>query len=608
MPRVASARLNARRPARAIAAAALTLAAAALPAAAQTATPVAARRAPAAPPAAADRWWKEGVVYQVYPRSYQDSDGDGIGDLRGITSRLDYLKWLGVNAIWISPFFPSPMRDFGYDVSDYTGVDSAYGTMADFDALQKAAHARGIRVILDFVANHTSDQHAWFAESRASRTSPKRDWYVWRDPAPDGGPPNNWMSVFGGSMWTLDSATGQYYLHQFLEEQPDVNWRNAATKRAMYDAMRFWLDRGADGFRLDAFPHFLEDSLFRDNPPNPDYKAGQGDYSRVVPEHTWNLPGVLDILCDMRRIADRYKARTGRGRVLIGEIYASPEQTAAYYGRNGCGAQLPSNFSLLGAPWKADVVHDRIAAYERSLPPGGQPNWVLGNHDKSRLATRLGPAAARAAAVLLLTLNGTPTIYYGDELGMRDVKIPADQVQDPAEKNEPGLGFGRDPERTPMQWSEDRGAGFTTGRPWLPLADDAATMNVAAARADSASTLTLYHRLLTLRRAEPALNRGSFRLLPRQGDALAYVRQGPDGGRFLVVVNLASTPGAYTLDSAQTALLTDRGHRHASVVAGTHAHVLSDSATLDRVELQPDEAVVLRLAPARRASAKAKKK
>ena len=345
MPRVASARLNARRPARVLAAAALTLAAAALPAAAQTATPVAARRAPAAPPAAADRWWKEGVVYQVYPRSYQDSNGDGIGDLRGITSRLDYLKWLGVNAIWISPFFPSPMRDFGYDVSDYTGVDSAYGTMADFDALAREAHARGIRVILDFVANHTSDQHAWFVESRASRTNPKRDWYVWRDPAPDGGPPNNWMSVFGGSMWTLDSATGQYYLHQFLKEQPDVNWRNPATKRAMYDAMRFWLDRGADGFRLDAFPHFLEDSLFRDNPPNPDYKPGQGDYSRFVPKYSWNVAGTLDVLCDMRRIADQYRARTGRARVLIGEIYASPRETAAYYGVNGCGAQLPSNFS-----------------------------------------------------------------------------------------------------------------------------------------------------------------------------------------------------------------------------------------------------------------------
>ncbi|HET7459197.1 MAG TPA: alpha-amylase family glycosyl hydrolase [Gemmatimonadaceae bacterium] len=586
---VSLARLDHRRMLAAAAAVALTLAAVVPPrsAAAQT-TAVPAANAPA------DRWWQEGVVYQIYPRSYQDSNGDGIGDLKGITSRLDYLKWLGVDAIWISPFFPSPMRDFGYDVSDYTGVDPAYGTMADFDALQKAAHARGIRVILDFVANHTSDKHAWFAESRSSRTSPKRDWYVWRDPAPNGGPPNNWMSVFGGSMWTLDSATGQYYLHQFLKEQPDVNWRSPAAKRAMYDAMRFWLDRGADGFRLDAFPHFVEDSLFRDNPPNPDYKPGQGDYSRFTPQYSWNQPATLDILCDMRRIANQYTARTGRARLLIGEIYASPGQVAAYYGKNGCGAQLPSNFSLLGAPWKADVVHDRIDAYERALPAGGWPNWVMGNHDNSRLATRVGPAAARAAAVMLLTLNGTPTIYYGDELGMQDVKIPADQVQDPSEKNQPGLGLGRDPERTPMQWSSGAGAGFTTSaRPWLPIAPDAGTVNVAAARADAGSTLALYHRVLALRRAEPALNRGTLRLLPSQGDVVAYVRE-RGASRFLVVVNLAATPATYTLDAPEVARLTNNGRRRARVAASTHMRT-GTVASLASIALQPDEAVVLRL-------------
>ncbi|MDQ6925721.1 MAG: alpha-amylase family glycosyl hydrolase, partial [Candidatus Eremiobacteraeota bacterium] len=531
-------------------------------------------------------------MYQVYPRSFQDSDGNGIGDLRGITRRLDYLQWLGVDALWISPFFRSPMRDFGYDVSDYTAVAPVFGTLADFDELVRQAHARGLHVILDFVANHTSDQHAWFEASRASRTSPKRDWYVWRDPAADGGPPNNWRSVFGGSGWTRDSTTGQYYFHQFLAAQPDLNWRNPAVRRAMYDAMRFWLARGADGFRLDAFPHMVEDSLFRDNPPAPRHVTGHGDYDQLSPLYTTHRPEDLDVLCGMRRVTDAYTARGGaaRTRVLIGEIYTAPDTLVRYYGptrgpARGCGAQLPSNFALLGAAWRADTAYAKIMTYDRALSPGQWPNWVLGNHDNPRLATRLGPAAARAAAVLLLTLRGTPTVYYGDEIGMRDVSIPPALVQDPAEKQQPGLGLGRDPERTPMQWDSTPQAGFTTGRPWLPVAADAPTRNVADERADSASMLTLYHDLLTLRRTEPALAHGTFRMLARQGDVLAYVRTEvrPDvrpvgQERLLVLMNFAATSAVYTLDANDLRRFAAGAARaRATRLVGTHGSMRDDT-------------------------------
>ena len=562
-----------------------------------------AARTDSASAASPDRWWQEGVVYQVYPRSFQDSNGDGVGDLKGITQRLDYLQSLGVNALWISPFFRSPMRDFGYDVSDYTAVAPVFGTMADFDDLVTQAHARGLHVILDFVANHTSDQHAWFAASRASRTDPKRDWYVWRDPAPGGGPPNNWRSVFGGSGWTRDSVTGQYYFHQFLAAQPDLNWRTPAVSEAMHGVMRFWLDRGADGFRLDAFPHMVEDARFRDNPPDPHPSTGHGDYDQLIPLHTVNQPGTFDVLCGMRHVTDAYTARGGAPstRVLISETYVPVPILMRYYGAHGCGAQLPSNFGLLGAAWRADTAYRRITTYTRALSPAEWPNWVLGNHDNSRLATRLGPAAARAAAVLLLTLRGTPTIYNGDELGMQDVPIPAALVQDPAEKQQPGLGLGRDPERTPMQWERGAGAGFTTGTPWLPIAANADSLNATAERGDSASTLTLYRRLLALRRAEPALARGAFRMLPPQGDVLAYVRRDehrPNGDQFLVLVNFSNGARSYAVAPATVRELTEGDRRAVSRALTTHdetGQAPSDASALERVAMRPNEAVILRL-------------
>jgi alpha-glucosidase len=489
-------------------------------------------------------WWKSGIVYQIYPRSFQDSDGDGIGDLEGIRSRLDYLVRLGIDAIWLSPFYPSPMADFGYDISDYCDVDPRFGSLADFDRLTSEAHARGLKVIVDFVPNHTSDRHPWFDESRRARANPKRDWYLWRDPAAGGGPPNNWLSNFGGSAWTFDAATGQYYLHAFLKEQPDLNWRNPEVRAAMYDVMRFWLRRGVDGFRIDVLYHLIKDDLFRDNPVNRAATPGEQSSHGVVPLYTTDRPEVQEIVIEMRQVTEEFAA-TGSPRVLIGEIYLPLERLIAYYGRSEAGllqgVQLPFNFQLIAARWEARVIDRIVREYESMLPHGAWPNWVLGNHDKSRIASRVGAGQARVAAVLLLTLRGTPTMYYGDEIGMQDVPIPSDEVQDPFEKNEPGKGLGRDPERTPMQWDGSPNAGFTRRRPWLRLASDSALANVAALERDPRSILTLNRRLIALRRQNPALTEGLYAPLAAEGDLLAFSRVHASQ-RFTIAANFSARP------------------------------------------------------------------
>ncbi|HSO35816.1 MAG TPA: alpha-amylase family glycosyl hydrolase [Labilithrix sp.] len=486
-------------------------------------------------------WWQRGVVYQIYPRSFQDSDGDGIGDLKGIASRLEHLADLGIDAIWISPIYPSPMIDFGYDVAAYCDIDPRFGTLADFDDLLTAAHARSIKVILDFVPNHTSDQHPWFTASRSSRTSPKRDWYIWRDPAPgpERRPPNNWISDFGGSAWEWDEASGQYYLHAFLKEQPDLDWRNPAVQQAMYDVLRFWFARGVDGFRIDVLWHMIKAAGLPDNPPNPAYHPTMGEMHRVLQLHSTDQPEVHAIAGEMRRIADGFGER-----VLIGEIYLPLERLVHYYGRESPGVHLPFNFQLVDAPWNARGLAALITAYEAALPPGGWPNWVLGNHDRPRIAARLGQAQARVAAMLLLTLRGTPTIYYGDELGIGQVAIPPARVQDPRELREPGLGLGRDPVRTPMPWDATPNGGFTTGTPWLPLNADWPARNVARSAQEPASMLVLHRRLLALRRARSALSIGDLVLLePPAGaaDVLAYERRHGEQ-RLLVALNLGPHP------------------------------------------------------------------
>ena len=412
---------------------------------------------------AENTWWKHGIIYQIYPRSFQDTNGDGVGDLEGIRRRLDYLSWLGIDAIWISPIYPSPMADFGYDVADYCGIHPLFGSLQDFDRLVADAHERGLKVILDFVPNHTSDQHAWFKESREARASVKRDWYIWRDGKPDGKPPNNWVSNFGGPAWTFDESTGQYYLHQFLKEQPDLNWRNPDVRKAMYDSLRFWLDRGVDGFRVDVIWLMIKDADLRDNPPNPTYTPTQPEINSLIQVYNADQPEVHEVIAEMRHVLDGYQDR-----VLIGEIYLPLERLVTYYGKDLSGAHLPFNFQLIHAPWKATEIARLVAEYEGALPQGGWPNWVLGNHDQPRIAARIGPAQARVAAMLLLTLRGTPTLYYGDELGVGRVPIPVEAVQDPWEKNEPGLGFGRDPSRTPMQWNAEPQARFSGRRFWSP--------------------------------------------------------------------------------------------------------------------------------------------
>jgi alpha-glucosidase len=482
-------------------------------------------------------WWQDGVVYQIYPRSFQDSNGDGVGDLPGIESRLDYLVALGVDAVWISPFYPSPMADFGYDVADYCGVDPIFGTIADFDRLIAAVHARGLKLILDFVPNHTSDQHPWFLESRSSRDNPRREWYLWRDAKPGGGYPNNWMSNFGGAGWTWDEATGQFYYHSFLKEQPDLNWHNPEVRAAMYAAMRFWLDKGVDGFRMDVLWLLIKDAEFRDNLPNPEWTPGASSFWSVLPTYTADQPETHEIVREMRRVLDAYDER-----VLIGEIYLPLPQLVRYYGvaENGelDGAQMPFNFRLIQTDWNADKIAALIHEYEGVLPAGAWPNWVMGNHDQPRIASRIGTAQARAAAMLLLTLRGTPTIYYGEEIGMMDGRIAPDQVRDPAEKNQPGIGMGRDPERTPMLWDSSANAGFTTVKPWLPVNPEYERANVAKELKDDRSMLALYRRLLELRRAHPALHAGEIHDVRAKRGVLSYTRT-LVSERFEVLLNLS---------------------------------------------------------------------
>lgn len=524
-------------------------------------------------------WWKRGVVYEIYPRSFQDSDGDGVGDLRGIAQRLDYLEWLGIDAIWISPIFRSPMADFGYDVEDYCAIDPIFGSMEDFDHLLEACHDRGMKVLLDLVPNHTSDQHPWFLESRSSRDNPKRDWYIWIDPDEDGGLPNNWLSVFGGPAWEFDEATGQYYYHAFLKEQPDLNWRNPDVRAAMFDVMRFWFDKGVDGFRIDVLWHVIKDDRFRDNPKNPDYDPSEAPYEQLLPIYSSDQPEAVEVAEQMRAVAEEYEAR-----VLIGEIYLPIERLVAYYGREEKGIHLPFNFQLLTLPWDARKINRAINEYEGALPEEAWPNWVLGNHDKTRIATRVGAAQARVAAVMLLTLRGTPTLYYGDELGLPDVEVPPDRMRDP-QGLRIGHQFSRDPQRTPMPWSTQ--GGFTDGSPWLPLNEDVESRNVESQRGDPSSMLSLYRRLLSLRRERRSLSIGSYDPLDTEEDAIGFVREW-DGDRVAVGLNLVGREQELHL-----------GRLSGVVLISTHPEREGERVS-GKLTLRPDEGLVIDLDDAQR--------
>jgi alpha-glucosidase len=531
-------------------------------------------------------WWKHTVFYEIYPRSFADSNGDGVGDLNGITSRLDYLKDLGVGAIWIAPCFPSPQVDFGYDVSDYEQIDPMYGTLADFDHLVADAKSRGIRVILDFVVNHTSDRHAWFLDSKSSRTSKKRDWYVWRDGKGDDRPPNNWVSTFGSPAWKLDPTTGQWYYHYFYPQQPDLNWRNPEVEAAMLDVNRYWYKRGVAGFRLDAVDTLYEDPELRDNPILP----GTDKFGRPNEDEIYDkkLPEVHEALKKLRRVANEYDA------VLVGETWTSDvAELKKYYG-NGDEVQLPMDFMFtMVNKLSPPEFRKQIAAVEGA---GVWPVYVISNHDIQRSYDRYGDGAhdgaiAKVMASLYLTLRGTAIMYYGEELGMEnndpkrkeDVKDPIGVLGWPLEK-------GRDGERTPMQWDASQNAGFSKATPWLPVPPSARTRNVAAESRDSASILNLYRKLNALRAANPALREGGYEPVAEGDDhVLAYLRRTKDD-TVLVVLNMSAAP--QTLRPA----LGDHGVDAAAgrTLLGT-SRAPGTALGLDSIPLQPFEVVIAEL-------------
>jgi alpha-glucosidase len=486
-----------------------------------------------------DPWFRKAALYHIYPLSFADSNGDGYGDIRGIIDHLDYLndgtaESLGITAVWLSPIYLSPMADWGYDVADHQAIDPRFGTMDDFDELLGELHRRGMKLLLDFVPNHTSILHRWFVESMASRDSAKRDWYIWADPGKDGGLPNNWLSYFGGPAWDLDPKTGQYYLHTFLPEQPDLNWRNPDVREAMLEVLRFWLNKGVDGFRTDAVLGLIKDDQLRDDEPNPNYKPGVNDpaeeFLRVHSSGQSELSTVINTFCDV--LAEK------NARFLLSEAYLNiPGMHQMYLACSRHPVHAPFNFNLMSLDWSADAYRQFIDAYEASLGPDDWPNYVLGNHDRHRLASRVGHQRARLIAMLEMTLRGLPVIYYGDELGLPDSAIHRSDVRDPWELRVPNRGFGRDPERTPLPWNNNEGHGFTTGTPWLPIGAAAASANVDSQDHDPESSLSLYRHMINLRSQSAGLVEGDYRSLDVENAyAYAYVRE-TEQQRFLIILN-----------------------------------------------------------------------
>lgn len=527
-------------------------------------------------------WWQQAVFYEIATISFQDSDGDGKGDLQGLLSRIDYLEWLGIGAVWLTPIYPSPMLDLGYDISDFCDVHPQLGTLEQFDHLLEKLHRRDIRLILDFVPNHTSDQHAWFKESRSARENARRDWYIWVDPGRDGGPPNNWQSRFSGSAWEWDERTGQYYYHSFLRQQPDLNWRNREVRDAMADVLRFWMKRGVDGFRVDASAVLAKDELLRDNPPDP-----EADDSKPPPQRFRNIfnddrPEAMAYLADMREVIDAFDDR-----VLCGEVQGKTDRIGHFYGQDRPRLHLPLNFVLLDSQWDAVFLQGSLDAYLNAIPDKAWPDWVIGGHDKHRVASKLGQSQARIVAMLSLTLRGTPFFYAGDELGMEQVPIPADRVTDPFEKLLHGYKLNRDPERTPMRWNTGRNAGFSDGEPWLPMGADIEKRNVSVLREDERSLLWLYKRLLALRRQEPALMTGAYIPLRSQNDILSFKRTDGDAA-FLIALNLKHEPRRLAWEDQGTPMLsTYLDHHHPTALRGP-------------VLLRPDEGLIIKLACAER--------
>jgi len=509
-------------------------------------------------------WWRDGLLYQVYPRSFADSDGDGVGDLRGITARLEHLEWLGVDGLWLNPTFPSPNADWGFDVSDYRGVHPELGTLEDLDELVARAGERGIRVLLDLVPNHTSDEHPWFRE--------RREFYVWRE-GRDGGPPNNWKSIFGGPGWTRDEATGEWYLHNFDPKQPDLDWWNEDVRAEFDDILRYWLDRGIAGFRIDVAHGIVKDRELRDNPEATEEDAEHYRQLGQRPVFSMNRPEVHDVLRRWRKVSDPY------GGVLVGETYVHDVETLArFYGDGVDELHLAFNFVFLLAEFDAATLAPIVAETEALLPEHAWPVWTLGNHDLTRYPTRWAggdPGLARCALMLLLTLRGTPVLYYGDELAMAQAQIPPERVVDPQAARDPD--WGRDGARTPMPWSAEPGAGFTSpdAEPWLPFGE-LAEVNVTRQRSDPGSALNLTRDLIGLRRAEEELRTGTYTEVAAEGGLWAYRR----GDGFLVAINLGADAASMPADG--------------TIAIGTHRQ-RDGEAIAGSLLLAPGEGAVLRL-------------
>ncbi len=537
--------------------------------------------------ASAQEWWKHAVLYEIYPRSFQDSDGDGVGDIKGITSRLDYLQDLGIDAIWITPMYPSPGVDYGYDISDYTAIDPEYGTLEDFDRLVAEAGKRNIRVIMDYVINHTSDQHEWFKESRSSRTNPKRDWYIWRDGKGPGQPPNNWQSWFGHSAWTFDEKTNQWYYHYFYAQQPDLNWRNPEVHAAMMGVLEFWLKRGVAGFRIDAVSRLYEDPNLHDDPYLPGFNA-YGDRN-IQHKYTDDLPEVHDVLKEVRRVVDRHPGNP----VLVTEAdEPNIEELTKMYG-HGDEVQLPMDFQIADINRLSAREFRRLFGEIESNTAGGQPEFFFSNHDQPRQWDRYGDGVhndqiAKLLAVLLLTARATPQMYYGEEIGMRTTD-PAriEDVHDPIGK----LGWpkekGRDGERTPMQWDSTAQAGFTTaGKAWLPIPPSAAQYNVETEKKDPDSIFNAYKQLLALRKTDPALRDGSYEAVNEDdANVYAYLRKSGDEA-VLVALNMSNKSRTVAF---RLAAMGVKGKNATPLYSSTAA---AGALRLDHIELPPFGALV----------------
>jgi alpha-glucosidase len=507
-------------------------------------------------------WYRKGALYQIYPLSFADSSGDGYGDLRGIIDHLDYLAGtddsLGVAAVWLSPIFRSPLKDFGYDISDFRDIDPVFGTMKDFYELVAGVHKRGMKLLLDFVPNHTSDQHAWFREARISRSSSKRDWYIWADAKADGSPPNNWLSRFGGSAWELDVASGQYYLHTFLSSQPDLNWRNPEVRAEMSAVLRYWIDRGVDGFRTDAVYVLIKDDLLRDDPPNLNYRPGIDDPADSLMQ-TYSagqsqLLGLLEDFCDAVALDG--------GTFMVSEAYLGIDQMKQLY--RACKIHpihAPFNFNLMTLPWGASSFGDWIDAYEDSLGHEDVPNYVLGNHDRPRLASRVGIEKARLLSLLQLTLRGMPVIYYGEELGMENANLSKREEKDPWGIRVPGLGLGRDIARGPMQWSGKMNAGFSMGKPWLPMGPDTNVSNVESQSREPESMLSMYKQLIHLKLSIPAIQTGKYRRLKTDNPEIYAFIRGEGNNRCVIVINF----------SENTAVVSIEGNLFGELLCSTHS-------------------------------------